>query len=802
MKSSQQHAARSRGAETLSRRFANGLVLTLAVMMVVTLGASAALAQAVPYLYGPLSPGQKAPGAGTFTLTVYGTGFASGAVVNWNGKPLTTTFVTAEKLTASVPSANLTTAGTAIVTVTNGSGVVSNPDYFQVVKNNYTVAWSKLDYATDITPQDVTTTDFNGDGQLDLAVSTGNNTISMLLGNGTGSFPTKTQYAVPGNPVAIVHGDFNGDGKQDVATADERLSEISVLLGNGDGTLQTHQEFSTGAQPVALATADLNGDGKLDIVTANLNANTVSVLLGNGDGTFKTHKDYGTGKGPSGVAIGDFNGDGKLDLVVVNNTDATVSILLGNGDGTFQAAVPYSTAIGPNSVVVGNFTSADTLDVAVGTSNKLVSVLLGNGNGTLQNHKDYTIGANSGAIAAADLASNGKLSLVTANYNDNTVSVLVGNGDGTFKGQSIFVTPAGPVGLAIGDFNNNGKLDIAVADYTANLVTVQTDSNLVLSPTIDSFGTQTSGFASGIKTIQLKNQGTTSYTMGTLSNPPVGSYGTDFTQTNNCPASGQLLAAGAACTYNNTFTPTASEKANAQDLLTSADGSVIGWQMTGTGNIPIMLTPRTQTFPTTLLGTTSAAKTNTFTNESGVNIVFTNIDLEGVNQTDFAIVPTSTCLTLPNATLLPGASCTSQVTFTPTVYPAQNETVTFVYYGNFTLAKQGLLINGEGTAVKVSPTSYTFPNTTVGSTSTKAITFQNAASVPLAITSIGWAGTEPYFSQTNTCGYPGGSVPANSSCTITVTFAPLTTGTFTATMSIGDGDWTGPQVVSFTGTGQ
>ncbi len=507
MKSSQQHAARSRGAETLSRRFANGLVLTLAVMMVVTLGASAALAQAVPYLYGPLSPGQKAPGAGTFTLTVYGTGFASGAVVNWNGKPLTTTFVTAEKLTASVPSANLTTAGTAIVTVTNGSGVVSNPDYFQVVKNNYTVAWSKLDYATDITPQDVTTTDFNGDGQLDLAVSTGNNTISMLLGNGTGSFPTKTQYAVPGNPVAIVHGDFNGDGKQDVATADERLSEISVLLGNGDGTLQTHQEFSTGAQPVALATADLNGDGKLDIVTANLNANTVSVLLGNGDGTFKTHKDYGTGKGPSGVAIGDFKGDGKLDLVVVNNTDATVSILLGNGDGTFQAAVPYSTAIGPNSVVVGNFTSADTLDVAVGTSNKLVSVLLGNGNGTLQNHKDYTIGANSGAIAAADLASNGKLSLVTANYNDNTVSVLVGNGDGTFKGQSIFVTPAGPVGLAIGDFNNNGKLDIAVADYTANLVTVQTDSNLVLSPTIDSFGTQTSGFASGIKTIQSEEPG-------------------------------------------------------------------------------------------------------------------------------------------------------------------------------------------------------------------------------------------------------------------------------------------------------
>jgi hypothetical protein len=135
--------------------------------------------------------------------------------------------------------------------------------------------------------------------------------------------------------------------------------------------------------------------------------------------------------------------------------------------------------------------------------------------------------------------------------------------------------------------------------------------------------------------------------------------------------------------------------------------------------------------------------------------------------------------------------------------PAGNETVTMVYYGNFSLAKQGLLINGEGTAVKVTPTSYTFPATTVGSTNTTNISFQNAGSVALAISSISWTGTQPYFSQTgNTCNYPNGSVPANSTCTITVTFAPLTTGTFTATMSIGDADWTGPQKVTFTGTGQ
>src|SRR6266446_3223016 len=314
------------------------MTLTLAVIVILSLGASVALAQ-VPVVNNPLVPEQKAPGSATFTLTVNGSGFLSDAVVKWNGTALTTTFVKSSQITASVPAADLVTAGTATVTVNNGSGPASNAAHFQVVKNGYTVAFSKLDYATDASPQDAVAADFNGDGKVDLAVATGNNTVSILIGNGTGNFPTHVQYAVPGDPVAIVSGDFNGDGKVDVVTADQFQSEISVLLGNGDGTFKAHAEYATGTKPVALAAGDFNGDGHLDVVVVDNNASQVSVLLGNGDGTFKTHKEYKTGVGPSGVAVGDFNGDGKLDLVVANNNDNTVSILLGNGDGTFQTQV-------------------------------------------------------------------------------------------------------------------------------------------------------------------------------------------------------------------------------------------------------------------------------------------------------------------------------------------------------------------------------------------------------------------------------------------------------------------------------
>jgi hypothetical protein len=781
------HAARFRGAETFSRPFAHGLLFTIAAIIAISLCAAAALAQ-VPFLNAPLSPGQKAPGAPAFTLTVYGTGFASDAVVNWNGAPLVTTFKTSEELQASVPASNVAKAQTALVTVTNGSGIVSNVDYFQVVKNAYPVAYGKLDYATDPTPQAVTTADFNGDGKLDLAVATGNNSVSILLGNGTGTFPTHVQYAMPGNPVAIVHGDFNGDGKQDIATADQTANEISVLLGNGDGTFQSHHEYATGPKPMALATADVNGDGNLDIIVADYSANKVSVLLGDGDGTFKTHVDYATGHGPSGVAVGDLNGDGRLDLVVSNKSDNTVSILLGNGDGTFQSAVAYATATMPNSVVAGNFTGSNILDLAVGTSNKVVSVLLGAGDGTFRKHVDYKIGANAMAIAAADLSSTGKLSLIAANYNDNTISTLVGNGDGTFKSQSIFLTNGGPSGLAIGDFNGNGKLDVAVAAARGNTVSTLLDSWITIFPTIYSFGTQTSGEKSAPKTFTIKNNGPTPHTTGSISF--VEAYGADFTQTNTC---GVTLAAGASCTLSVVFAPTALENANVQLQFTSTNGSVFGAEITGTGNIPFTLTGSLN-FPLQLIGTRSKGRTQTFTNNSGVDIYFTSIDLDGVNQSDFTF--TTTCPI--GGVLPPGASCSVTVYFSPTT--AGGDTATLAYKGNFTLTDQGELITGNATAVLISPTSLIFPDTTVGSTSGPLpVTFQNVGPTALPITSISWSGSNGMvFSETNTCGT---SVPANSSCTFSFTFSPSSAGTFTETLSIGDPDPSGPQKIKVTGTG-
>src|SRR5438132_377175 len=133
-------------------------------------------------------------------------------------------------------------------------------------------------------------------------------------------------------PQSLAVGDFNGDGRPDLAVANNGSTNVSVLLGNGDGTFQNAFGYGAGTGPGSVAVGDFNGDGKPDLAVANIGSlrdnytdGNVSVLLGNGDGTFRSAVDYGAGSVPRSVTVGDFNGDGKLDLAVANFYCGTTS---------------------------------------------------------------------------------------------------------------------------------------------------------------------------------------------------------------------------------------------------------------------------------------------------------------------------------------------------------------------------------------------------------------------------------------------------------------------------------------------
>ena len=131
--------------------------------------------------------------------------------------------------------------------------------------------------------------------------------MSVLLGNGDGTFPAQQTFPVVDGPGSVAVADLNNDGIPDLVTANFNSDDVSVLLGNGDGTFQPQQTFPVGRSPISVAVADLNADGAPDLVTANLNdlnSRGVSVLLGSGDGTFQPQQTFPVGNDPFSVAVG------------------------------------------------------------------------------------------------------------------------------------------------------------------------------------------------------------------------------------------------------------------------------------------------------------------------------------------------------------------------------------------------------------------------------------------------------------------------------------------------------------------
>ncbi len=337
--------------------------------------------------------------------------------------------------------------------------------------------------AAGASPYLLTTGDFNGDGIPDLAVSNGNTagqTVNVMLGNGDGTFRPPQPYQVLTGPLGIASGDFNSDGALDLAVAcfQPRNQGVSVLMGNGDGTFQAQQPYQVGTEPVAVAVGDFNADGAPDLAVVDF-AGPVIVLLNNGDGTFTAEQQtFPAGDEPMAIAVGDFNGDGILDLAIVGHF-SQVQVLLGNGDGTFQPAAAFNTGSFPFGIAVGDLNGDGILDLAVtNIMDSSVSVLLGNGDGSFNTLPPIDIGVPIGpaGIVIADLNGDGHadLAMSTGISNGDTVTVLLGNGDGTFQPLQRYPLPVGgePAGLVTADFNGDGVPDLAAANFVQSAVAI------------------------------------------------------------------------------------------------------------------------------------------------------------------------------------------------------------------------------------------------------------------------------------------------------------------------------------------
>jgi len=423
---------------------------------------------------------------------------------------------------------------------------------------------------------------FNHDGKLDLAVASAccpSGGVSVLLGNGDGTFRAGVNYVAGVSPESLVAVDLNHDGNLDLAVVSQ-ASYVAVLLGNGDGTFQNATESP--AVPVGeryVATGDFNQDGKIDLVM-RADGNAITVLLGNGDGTFQNALTTYAPFSVETVGVGDVNGDGKLDLVTGGTfgSSSTLNLWLGNGDGTFDYGETYQDSEFPTSIVLADFNRDGKLDLGVINLGD-IQVMLGNGDGTFQSVSfEYTMGENDWGVAA-DLNGDGKLDLaVAADFPPSGVHVFSGNGDGTFGAPTFYQAGLNPVQIAVGDFNGDGKKDLAVPDHDSNDVIVLLNTGTVAFSPANAivFKKQAVGTKSPVREVTLTNTAKTALKISSIK------ASAQFGMTTTCHAN---VAAGANCTISVVFMPKSQGTISGTITINDNDSSkpmVI--ELTGTGS--------------------------------------------------------------------------------------------------------------------------------------------------------------------------------------------------------------------------
>ncbi len=361
----------------------------------------------------------------------------------------------------------------------NGSAPTTSP------VNVYTLEREDLPKMISVgkSPKDLVAGDLDGDTHIDLIVAnSGDDSISVLLNKGDGTFGTPKSYSAGDEPSRLALLDYDGDGHLDVAVTNfantENGRSVGFLINDGEGALTGGQVIQLPAQPLAIRTAEFNADGKEDIAvtmfTDSAEGNSIAVIL-RGEEDFDEPSFYSVGKNPVDISVGDYDADGITDLFVVNGFDGdggnTVSVLKGAGDGTFTDVFdpPITTGKAPSSIAVSPLNEDAFVDFVVansfdGDGGNSVSVFLSNSDGTYGEPMILPVGKTPSQVQLFDLNRDGVPELIVTEQGGNQVRRFLGQQGGSFSEPIPAPTGSQPVRAALLDYNQDQLMDLAVAN--------------------------------------------------------------------------------------------------------------------------------------------------------------------------------------------------------------------------------------------------------------------------------------------------------------------------------------------------
>jgi hypothetical protein len=445
-----------------------------------------------------LGPSTGLIGGNPVVLDVNGANFVAGTQVYIAGQLATTQYVSPTLVKVTLP-AKLNTKGFVSVEVRlPDARTVTRSDLFRYYYGMLSFALQATKLDTDAQPWAIAIAELNNNNKPDIVVTNRSaNNINWFLGDGTGKFGAKgqanTSIAGAARPTGLFVGDMNKDLFLDVIACNEGQNNVSVLLNNGSGSFSRNNEYliSSTATPQAIVGADLTGDMIPEAITANAGAsdNNAAYFVGAVGGTAFTTPPTaltpgGTVQGPSALALADINKDGKPDLVMANQMTNNISVFLWNDTTkTFAFKANYLTGANtnPRGIVLGDFAGDNNIDVAVSLSlnSPQIAVLTGDGTGAFGAATNYTGGLNNGdaplGMASADFDGDGAPDIVTTLSGANYIAVLR-NRNKTPQAPDYFTTGQKPQAVAIGnldlDVDKDGKPDLVVANTGDNQIAI------------------------------------------------------------------------------------------------------------------------------------------------------------------------------------------------------------------------------------------------------------------------------------------------------------------------------------------
>lgn len=413
-------------------------------------------------------------------------GLEGGSVLSWPGNFLPVT----------IPVIGDPERAVAVADV-NGDGkfdlIGGNYPFLAVVTNNGRgsffgyPALGVLDLADSIAPADV-----NGDGMVDFIIAGHTHHLLVLTNGGRAGFSQSSMLDVGAFTTMVVAADVNGDGKVDLISSSFGDSTLAVMTNDGTGGFVVASTLAVGAQPNGLAAADVNGDGKVDLISANRNASTLTVLTNTGSGAFVLASSPGVGNGPTAVVAADVNGDGKLDLISANYTNGfgdTLTVLTNKGRGIFVLARTLSVGHAPYSLAAADLNGDGKVDLITANFEDpgTLTVLTNDGRGAFALALSQGVGRWPTTVVAADVNNDGKADLITASDVGFTVLFNVPTLTGTFTGNGAALTSLNASQLASGTIPAaplSGADGSGLANLNASNLTSGTVTDARLSPNV------------------------------------------------------------------------------------------------------------------------------------------------------------------------------------------------------------------------------------------------------------------------------------------------------------------------------